>query len=91
MIIWLIRQSVRLIFPILHAFSGVCAPFSTWIGNLYDRFFRFYMLFQECVLLFLPGSATCTTDFSGFTLFCYGFRLLGGVSYFPEFPKLPTS
>ena len=62
-------QSVRLIFPILPAFSVACAPISTWVGNLYNWFLRFYMLFQERVLLFLPGSATCPTDFSDFTCF----------------------
>ena len=75
--IYLARQPVRLIFPLLHAFSGACAPLFTWLGNLYDWFFRFYMLLQERVLLTLPGSATCTTDFSDFSSFYYGFRLLG--------------
>ena len=68
------------------------------------------------MLPFLPGSATCTTDFLDFTCFfrsvcsffyldrqlvqpifpilpCFvtGFHLLGGVGYFPEFPKLSIS
>ena len=44
------------------------------------------------MLLFLPESATCTTDFSSFPCFSVTvFRLLGGVSYFPKFPKLSIS
>ena len=74
------------------------------------------MLLQGRVLLDLPASATCTTDFSTFTcfyrsvcsllylarqpvrlvfpifsLFFTVFAFWGGVSYFPEFPKLPIS
>ena len=68
------------------------------------------------MLLYLPGSATCMTDFSSFTCFYRSvcsfiylvrqpvrliFQVLlhfldvycfwGGVSYFPEFPKLLIS
>ena len=42
--IYLVRQLVRQIFPIFPAFAGACAPFSTWFGNLYDRFFQFFLV-----------------------------------------------
>ena len=44
------------------------------------------------MLLTLPGSATCTTDFSDFSLVLVRFFVFwGGVSYFPEFLKLSIS
>ena len=41
---YFLGQSVRPIFPILPAFSGAFAPIPTWVGDLYDRFFRFYLV-----------------------------------------------
>ena len=43
------------------------------------------------MLLYLPGSATCTTSFSSFYFALGGFCFGGGVGYFPKFPKLLTS
>ena len=43
------------------------------------------------MLLYLPGSVTCTTDFSSFTSLLNVYCFWGGVSYFPGFPKLLIS
>ena len=60
---WRVLRSVQLVFQISSCIyfvrSAICMTDS----------FRFFIPFQERVLLFLPESATCTTDFSDFLYF----------------------